>query len=128
MVFLEIGALTRCRLQRLLRQNADAIAGSIVLEQGKTLAGQVASQPLELALTLLAQMHTVTCTVVFKWLKMPFLFRTHFWAIRSKVNRLRCALRHKCLHTMPVSRDMDTYVRRVPLGVCAAIAPFNFPA
>ena len=23
---------------------------------------------------------------------------------------------------------MDTYVRKVPLGVCASIAPFNFPA
>jgi len=27
-----------------------------------------------------------------------------------------------------VSRDMDTYTRRVPLGVCASVAPFNFPA
>ena len=27
-----------------------------------------------------------------------------------------------------VSKDMDTEVRRVPLGVCASIAPFNFPA
>lgn len=23
---------------------------------------------------------------------------------------------------------MDTYVRKVPLGVCASVAPFNFPA
>jgi acyl-CoA reductase-like NAD-dependent aldehyde dehydrogenase len=29
------------RLQHLLRQNSDAIANSIVLEQGKTLAGMV---------------------------------------------------------------------------------------
>jgi len=27
-----------------------------------------------------------------------------------------------------ISRDMDTYSYRVPLGVCAGIAPFNFPA
>jgi len=27
-----------------------------------------------------------------------------------------------------VSKDMDTYVRKVPLGVCASVAPFNFPA
>lgn len=27
-----------------------------------------------------------------------------------------------------VSKNMDTEVRRVPLGVCASIAPFNFPA
>lgn len=32
------------------------------------------------------------------------------------------------LKTTPVSRDMDTYVRKVPLGVCASISPFNFPA
>ena len=32
-------------------------------------------------------------------------------------------------NTLPiVSKDMDTEVRRVPLGVCASIAPFNFPA
>lgn len=27
-----------------------------------------------------------------------------------------------------VSKDMDTYVRREPLGVGVAICPFNFPA
>ena len=31
-------------------------------------------------------------------------------------------------NTSTVSKDMDTEVRRVPLGVCASIAPFNFPA
>lgn len=31
--------------------------------------------------------------------------------------------------TMPgVTKDMDTYSIRVPLGVCAGITPFNFPA
>lgn len=29
---------------------------------------------------------------------------------------------------LEVARDMDTYSRRLPLGVCAAITPFNFPA
>lgn len=29
---------------------------------------------------------------------------------------------------LQVANDMDTYSRRVPLGVCAAITPFNFPA
>ncbi|KAG9047786.1 hypothetical protein FS837_001494 [Tulasnella sp. UAMH 9824] len=29
---------------------------------------------------------------------------------------------------LEVSKDMDTYTRRVPLGVCASVAPFNFPA
>ncbi|KAF5391095.1 hypothetical protein D9757_003154 [Collybiopsis confluens] len=27
-----------------------------------------------------------------------------------------------------VSKDMDTFSRKLPLGVCASIAPFNFPA
>ncbi|KAI9229078.1 MAG: Aldehyde/histidinol dehydrogenase [Piptocephalis tieghemiana] len=31
-------------------------------------------------------------------------------------------------HTLPVSKDMDTYTIREPLGVTAGIAPFNFPA
>lgn len=26
-----------------------------------------------------------------------------------------------------VSKDMDTYVRKLPLGVVAAVCPFNFP-
>ncbi|GAA6024641.1 hypothetical protein JCM10207_003908 [Rhodosporidiobolus poonsookiae] len=29
---------------------------------------------------------------------------------------------------LEVSKDMDTYTRRVPLGVTASICPFNFPA
>ena len=29
---------------------------------------------------------------------------------------------------LEVARDMDTYTRRFPLGVTAAICPFNFPA
>lgn len=27
-----------------------------------------------------------------------------------------------------VSKDMDTYSLRQPLGICAGISPFNFPA
>ncbi|XP_022093151.1 probable methylmalonate-semialdehyde dehydrogenase [acylating], mitochondrial isoform X2 [Acanthaster planci] len=31
--------------------------------------------------------------------------------------------------TLPsIAKDMDTYTMRVPLGVCAGITPFNFPA
>lgn len=31
--------------------------------------------------------------------------------------------------TLPsITKDMDTYTHRLPLGVCAGIAPFNFPA
>ncbi|OCH91941.1 ALDH-like protein [Obba rivulosa] len=30
--------------------------------------------------------------------------------------------------TIKVSRDMDTSTRRLPIGVCASMTPFNFPA
>lgn len=31
--------------------------------------------------------------------------------------------------TMPnIAKDMDTYSYTLPIGVCAGIAPFNFPA
>ncbi|KAK0208171.1 methylmalonate-semialdehyde dehydrogenase [Desarmillaria ectypa] len=76
-------------LQSLLRQNADAIANSIVLEQGKTLPG------------LLHQLFRGVSN------------RYHFYPSGT---------------FGIVSKDMDTEVRKVPLGVCASIAPFNFPA
>ncbi|KAI0639817.1 methylmalonate-semialdehyde dehydrogenase [Trametes polyzona] len=90
--------LTRQRfvmdLQHQLRQHGDAIASSIVLEQGKTypdaqgdlLRGlQVVETAAGIPSALLGQ-------------------------------------------TIEVSKDMDTSTRRLPLGVCASIAPFNFPA
>lgn len=31
--------------------------------------------------------------------------------------------------TLPsITKDMDTHTYRLPLGVCAGVAPFNFPA
>ncbi|KAF5356173.1 hypothetical protein D9756_004093 [Leucocoprinus leucothites] len=90
--------LTRQRfvleLQHLLRKNADAIAGSIVLEQGKTLAD--AHGDLLRGLQVVETAIAATSTLLGDKLE--------------------------------VSKDMDTYVRKVPLGVCASIAPFNFPA
>ncbi|KIP11418.1 hypothetical protein PHLGIDRAFT_83453 [Phlebiopsis gigantea 11061_1 CR5-6] len=90
--------LTRQRfvieLQRLLREHSDAIAASIVLEQGKTYADaqgdllrgqQVVETAMGIPTALLGD-------------------------------------------TIEVSKDMDTSSRRLPLGVCASIAPFNFPA
>ncbi|KAJ3564977.1 hypothetical protein NP233_g7942 [Leucocoprinus birnbaumii] len=82
------------QLQQLLRENADAIAQSIVLEQGKTFAD--AHGDLLRGLQVVETAIAVTTTL-----------------LGDKIE---------------VSRDMDTYVRRVPLGVCASIAPFNFPA
>ncbi|KAF7306786.1 Methylmalonate-semialdehyde dehydrogenase [Mycena indigotica] len=81
-------------LQHLLRQNADAIANSIVLEQGKT----VADAHGDLLRGLQVVETAIGCTSTL---------------IGDKLE---------------VSKDMDTYVRKVPLGVVASIAPFNFPA
>jgi len=81
-------------LQHLLRQNADYIANSIVLEQGKTLAD--AHGDLLRGLQVVETAIGITSTLMGEKLE--------------------------------VSKDMDTEVRKVPLGVCASIAPFNFPA
>ncbi|KAF5356174.1 hypothetical protein D9756_004092 [Leucocoprinus leucothites] len=82
------------QLQGLLRENGDAIAQSIVLEQGKTFAD--AHGDLLRGLQVVETAIAATTTL-----------------LGDKIE---------------VSRDMDTYVRKVPLGVCASIAPFNFPA
>ncbi|KAI0348521.1 methylmalonate-semialdehyde dehydrogenase [Trametopsis cervina] len=90
--------LTRQRfaleLQHLLRENADSIANSIVLEQGKTYADAQGD--------LLRGLQVVeTATNI-----PSALLGNH----------------------IEVTKDMDTSTRRLPLGVCASIAPFNFPA
>ncbi|GJE87635.1 CoA-acylating methylmalonate-semialdehyde dehydrogenase [Phanerochaete sordida] len=90
--------LTRQRfvmeLQHLLRKHEDAIASSIVLEQGKTYPDAKGD--------LLRGLQVVeTCTGI-----PTALLGNH----------------------IEVTKDMDTSNRRLPLGVCASIAPFNFPA
>lgn len=90
--------LTRQRfaieLQHLIRKNTAALADSIVLEQGKTLAD--AHGDILRGLQVVEAAIGVTSTLMGEKLE--------------------------------VSKDMDTEVRKVPLGVCASIAPFNFPA
>ncbi|KAF7800050.1 hypothetical protein EIP86_011293 [Pleurotus ostreatoroseus] len=90
--------LTRQRfvmeLQHQLRQNGDAIASSIVLEQGKTFADAQGD------LLRGLQVVETACNIPTALLG----------------------------NNLEVSKDMDTYTRRLPLGVCASIAPFNFPA
>ncbi|KIJ21889.1 methylmalonate-semialdehyde dehydrogenase [Paxillus involutus ATCC 200175] len=81
-------------LQNQIRQNADALARSIVLEQGKTLAD--AHGDVLRGLQVVETAIGITSTL-----------------LGEKIE---------------VSKDMDTEVRKVPLGVCASIAPFNFPA
>ncbi|CAL1695541.1 unnamed protein product [Somion occarium] len=90
--------LTRQRfifeLQYLLRKHGDAIANSIVLEQGKTFADAQGD--------LLRGLQVV-----------------------ETASGIPTALLGNHIE---VSKDMDTSARRLPLGVCASIAPFNFPA
>ncbi|KIY45761.1 Methylmalonate-semialdehyde dehydrogenase [Fistulina hepatica ATCC 64428] len=81
-------------LQHELRANADAIAASIVVEQGKTFADAHGD--------LLRGLQVV----------------------ETAIGCTQSLLGEK----IEVGRDMDTYVRKVPLGVCASVAPFNFPA
>ncbi|KAF8560228.1 Methylmalonate-semialdehyde dehydrogenase [Imleria badia] len=81
-------------LQNQIRQNAGALAASIVLEQGKTLAD--AHGDVLRGLQVVETAIGITSTL-----------------LGDKIE---------------VSKDMDTEVRKVPLGVCASIAPFNFPA
>ncbi|KAG8785384.1 hypothetical protein FRC19_009911 [Serendipita sp. 401] len=90
--------LTRQRfaleLQRQIRDNADALATSIVLEQGKTLGD------------------------------------AHGDVLRGlQVVETACGISSNLLgEKIEVTKDMDTETRRLPLGVCASVAPFNFPA
>ncbi|KZV76999.1 methylmalonate-semialdehyde dehydrogenase [Peniophora sp. CONT] len=90
--------LTRQRcifeLQRLIRENGDALAASIVLEQGKT------------------------------WPDAHGDILRGFQVVEHAASAPSLLLGEK----IEVSRDMDTEVRKVPLGVVASIAPFNFPA
>ncbi|KAF8577890.1 Methylmalonate-semialdehyde dehydrogenase [Ramaria rubella] len=81
-------------LQRLIRENHDALAASIVLEQGKTFAD--ARGDVLRGLQVVETAAGITSTLMGDKLE--------------------------------VSKDMDTETRRVPLGVCASISPFNFPA
>ena len=66
------------------------------------------------------------CTAVSKSSKLLLLLRRLCWVIKSKVSFSVFARGLTLIEV--VSKDMDTYVRKVPLGVCSSIAPFNFPA
>ncbi|KAI9461778.1 methylmalonate-semialdehyde dehydrogenase [Boletus coccyginus] len=78
-------------LQKQIRQNADVLAASIVLEQGKTMAD--AHGDVLRGLQVVETAIGITSTL-----------------LGDKIE---------------VSRDMDTEVRKLPLGVCASVVPFN---
>ncbi|KAF8303308.1 methylmalonate-semialdehyde dehydrogenase [Clavulina sp. PMI_390] len=80
--------------QRALRENADVIAQSITLEQGKTITD--AHGDLHRGIQVVEAALAFTNTLM-----------------GNKLEGIK---------------DMDTESRKLPLGVCAAVAPFNFPA
>ncbi|EPB68678.1 methylmalonate-semialdehyde dehydrogenase [Ancylostoma ceylanicum] len=110
---------TLFRLQGLIKRDIKKIAENITLEQGKTLPdaeGDVnrglqvrgSSIPLRTVSVTADSLHTVIIKVVEHACSVPSLMLGE---------------------TLPnVSRDMDTYSFRTPLGVTAGICPFNFPA
>lgn len=53
-----------------------------------------------------------------------------FLIFPSEVVEHTCSITSLMLgETLPsITKDMDSYTYRLPLGVCAGIAPFNFPA
>jgi malonate-semialdehyde dehydrogenase (acetylating)/methylmalonate-semialdehyde dehydrogenase len=105
------------RLQYQIRQNADALAHSIVLEQGKTLAGTRAFFVLSVFSNHFPDAHGD----VLRGLQVVET------AIGITSNIVGEKLEGMCVawlvshgaHVTVVSKDMDTEVRKLPLGVCA---------
>jgi len=95
--------LNQSRLQRQIRENADALAASIVLEQGKTLGGESS-----LAIS----------TVL---VPLTFHIDAHGDVLRGlQVVETACGIATNLMgEKIEVSKDMDTETRRLPLGVCA---------
>jgi malonate-semialdehyde dehydrogenase (acetylating)/methylmalonate-semialdehyde dehydrogenase len=98
------------QLQHLIKQNMDKLGGLITTELGKT---QVDAKG-----DVLRGLRT-------------------FMTINNRDNyHILEVVEHACSITSlqmgeivdTVSTDMDTYSLREPLGVCAGITPFNFPA
>lgn len=97
------------QLQHLIKQNMDKLSGLITTELGKT---QVDAKG-----DVLRGLRTILRLI-------------------EKRNIVVEVVEHACSITSlqmgeivdTVSTDMDTYSLREPLGVCAGITPFNFPA
>lgn len=92
------------RLQAQIRQNADAIANSIVLEQGKTFAG-VSSPFIRLPHDSLIPSRTDAHGDILRGLQV----------VETACNIPTALMGDK----IEVAKDMDTETRRLPLGVCA---------
>jgi malonate-semialdehyde dehydrogenase (acetylating)/methylmalonate-semialdehyde dehydrogenase len=102
---------------QLIRDNTDKLAGLITKEQGKTLAdarGDV-FRGLGSYLTFAQSLQTL--------MPMPLL-------IIAEVVEHACSVPSLVMGETAenLSTNVDTYTFRQPLGVCAGITPFNFPA
>ncbi|KAK1793579.1 hypothetical protein P4O66_011959 [Electrophorus voltai] len=99
------------RYQQLIKDNIKELAKEITREQGKTLADAEGD--------------------VFRGLRESFQIIFRMAGMNTeKVVEHTCSITSLMLgETLPsITKDMDTYTYRLPIGVCAGITPFNFPA
>jgi malonate-semialdehyde dehydrogenase (acetylating)/methylmalonate-semialdehyde dehydrogenase len=102
------------RYQALIREHQEELAAIITREQGKTLAD--------------ARGDVFRCQIITRYQRLSGSW--HVFCRGLEVVETTCgAANHLMGETLEnVSKGMDTYSYKVPLGVCAGIAPFNFPA
>eukprot|EP00850_Spirogloea_muscicola_P002684 SM000010S04322 [mRNA] locus=s10:975747:980531:- [translate_table: standard] len=135
------------RLQALVRENMDKLAMAVTMEQGKTLAdargdvfrglgaNQHDGQPLCTPCHYTAGMHRGRARTL---LRRPSSCPSHpsveidgsAWVRSAEVVEQACGMPTALMGELVenVSAGIDTYSIRQPLGVCAGICPFNFPA
>ena len=102
-----------CRYQQLIKDNLKEVAKLITTEQGKTLADAEGDVMRGLQATKMSS-------------QKSFDHRNeHFQVVENLCANTSLLLGETLTG---ISKDMDLTSYRVPLGVCAGIAPFNFPA
>ena len=102
-----------CRYQQLIKDNLKEVAKLITTEQGKTLADAEGDVMRGLQAIKMSS-------------QKSFDHRNeHFQVVENLCANTSLLLGETLTG---ISKDMDLTSYRVPLGVCAGIAPFNFPA
>ena len=97
-------------LQNLIKRDMDKLASIITMELGKTQADAKGD--------------------VLRGLRTKNLIQSYSINIYAEVVEHACSITTLQVGELVegVTTDMDTYSVRQPLGVCAGITPFNFPA